>query len=159
ELAALAGSTPVQPLAWNDTLAATAQGQSQYEADHQIQTHQGPGGASLEQRLDAAGYGNRLADGENSYPYAQSVDHAMKALLIDWGVPGHGHRNNLLQPGTPASSTYDEVGIGIVATSPGSQVGPLVMTQDLGRRQDSPAQVVGVAFSDKNGSGLYSMGE
>ena len=26
------------------------------------------------------------ADGENSYAYANSVDHAMKAFLIDWGV-------------------------------------------------------------------------
>jgi uncharacterized protein YkwD len=149
----------VQPLAWNGTLAATAQQQSQYESDHQIQTHQGPDELNLEQRLDAAGYGNRLADGENSYAYSNSVDHAMKAFLIDWGVPDHGHRNNLLQSGVSGDQTYAEVGIGIVATGSGSKVGPFVMTQDFGRQQGAQAQVVGVVYNDKNGDSLYSLGE
>jgi uncharacterized protein YkwD len=159
ELSAVANSSPVQPLAWNSTLASTAQEQSQYEADNQIQTHQGPGEMSLEQRLDAAGYTNRVADGENSYAYAQSVEHAMKAFLIDWGVPDHGHRGNLLQPNTSDNRTYSDVGIGIVATNPGSQVGPFVMTQDFGRQANSLAQVVGVVYTDSNGNGMYDVGE
>jgi uncharacterized protein YkwD len=159
ELSAIANSTPVQPLAWNGTLAATAQEQSQYEADNQVQTHQGPGEMSLEQRLDAAGYSSRVVDGENSYAYAQSVDHAMKAFLIDWGVPDHGHRGNLLQPNTPDDKTYRDVGIGIIATNPGSQVGPLVITQDFGRQTNSQPQVVGVVYNDQNGDHFYTPGE
>src|SRR5262249_52390430 len=95
----------------------------------------------------------------NSYAYAQSVDHAMKAFLIDWGVSGNGHRGNLLQPDTPDSKTYSEVGIGIAATNPGSQVGPFVMTQDFGRPANFQPQVVGVVYGDKNGNNLYDPGE
>jgi uncharacterized protein YkwD len=159
ELSAIGSSTPVQPLAWNATLASTAQQQSQYEADNQVQTHQGPGEASLEGRLDAAGYTNRVVDGENSYAYARSVDHAMKAFLIDWGVSNKGHRGNLLQPNTTDANTYNEVGIGIVATAPGSSVGPYVMTQDFGRQANSKPQVVGVVFKDSNGDNFYTPGE
>jgi uncharacterized protein YkwD len=159
ELSAIGSSTPVQPLAWNSTLAGTAQQQSQYEADNQVQTHHGPGELSLEGRLDAAGYTGRVADGENSYAYANSVDHAMKAFLIDWGVPTKGHRGNLLQPGTSDSKTYSDVGIGIVATQPNSSVGPYVMTQDFGRQATSQPQVVGVVYKDNDGDNFYTPGE
>jgi uncharacterized protein YkwD len=155
----IASSAPVQPLAWSDTLASTALEQSQYEANNQMQTHQGPGEASLEQRLSDAGYNNPTVYGENSYAYAQSVDHAMKAFLIDWGVAGNGHRGNLLQPNTPDGQTYSEVGIGIAGTAPGSQVGPFVMTQDFGRPANFQPQVVGVVYNDQNGNNLYDMGE
>jgi uncharacterized protein YkwD len=159
ELSEIGSSTPVQPLAWNATLASTAQSQSQYEADNQIQTHQGPGELNLEGRLDAAGYTNRVSDGENSYAYAQSVDHAMKAFLIDWGVPDKGHRGNLLQPNTADSKTYAETGIGIVATNPGSAVGPYVITQDFGRQASYQPQVLGVVYKDNDGNNFYTPGE
>jgi uncharacterized protein YkwD len=159
ELEAIRSSTPTQPLAWNSTLSGTADSQSQYQADNEVQTHTGPNGVSLEQRLDAAGYTDRLADGENAYAYAKSVDHAMKAFLIDWGVASHGHRGNLLQPDTPADRMYNEVGIGIVATDPGSKVGPFVMTQDFGRRDNSQSELVGVVFKDQDGDHFYTPGE
>jgi hypothetical protein len=155
----IANTAPVQPLAWSDTLASTALEQSQYEADNQIQTHQGAGEADLLQRLNDAGYTNPAEYGENSYAYAQSVDHAMKAFLIDWGVSSDGHRGNLLQMNTPDSKTYSEVGIGIVATDPGSQVGPFVMTQDFGRPANFQPQVVGVVYDDQNGNRMYDPGE
>jgi uncharacterized protein YkwD len=155
----IASSTPVQPLAWSDTLASTALEQSQYEANNQVQTHDGPGEPDLAGRLGAANYNNPIVYGENSYAYAQSVDHAMKAFLIDWGVAGNGHRGNLLQPNTPDGKTYSEVGIGIVATNPGSQVGPFVMTQDFGRPAGFQPQVVGVVYGDQNGNHMYDPGE
>ncbi len=158
-LAAIGGSKAIQPLAWSDTLASTAQEQSQYEADNQTQTHQGPGEADLSGRLAAVGYTNPSQYGENSYAYAQSVDHAMKAFLIDWGVPDDGHRDNLLQPGTPDAQQYTEVGIGIVATQPGSSVGPNVITQDFGRPANFQPQVVGVVYDDSNGNKMYDVGE
>src|SRR4051812_41609694 len=114
ELSAIGSSSPVQPLAWNDALAASATQQSQYESDNQVQTHQGAGEKDLGGRLADQGYTNPAAYGENSYAYANSVDHAMKAFLIDWGVASKGHRGNLLQTNTPADQTYSEVGVGIV---------------------------------------------
>jgi uncharacterized protein YkwD len=158
-LSTIANSTPVQPLAWSDTLGSTAQEQSQYESDNQVQTHQGPGEADLGQRLQAAGYSNPAQYGENSYAYAQSVNHAMKAFLIDWGVSDNGHRANLLEPGTSDGQTYSEVGIGIVDTPSGSQVGPEVITQDFGRPQNFTPQVVGVVYNDQNNNGMYDVGE
>ena len=95
--------------------------------------YNGPGEPDLPGRLSAAGYNNPSQFGENSYAYSQSVEQAMTAFLIDWGVADAGHRGNLMQPGTPDGNTYSEVGLGIVATGQGSQVGPYVMTQDFGR--------------------------
>ncbi len=158
-LSEIASNPPVQPLAWSDTLASTALEQSQYEADNQVQTHDGPGEADLAGRLSAAGYTNPSQYGENSYAYAQSVDQAMIAFLVDWGVAGNGHRGNLIQPGTPDADTYTEVGIGIVATNPGSSVGPFVMTQDFGRPASFTPQVVGVVYGDQNGNNMYDPGE
>jgi uncharacterized protein YkwD len=159
ELAAIAASKPTQPLAWNESLGSTSQSQSQYEADNQVQTHQGPGQLALGDRLEQAGYTGRVADGENSYAYANSVDHAMKAFLIDWGVSSKGHRGNLLQPDTSDDQTYAEVGIGIVATKPGSSVGPFVMTQDFGRRQGAQAELLGVVYKDQDNDHFYTPGE
>jgi hypothetical protein len=158
-IAQIGKMSPVQPLAWSDTLAGTATEQSQYEANNQVQTHDGPGEPDLVGRLSAAGYSNPAEYGENSYAYAQSVDHAMKAFMIDWGVPDAGHRGNIMQPGTPDASTYSEVGIGIVGSAPNSQVGPLVITQDFGRPANFTPQVVGVVYDDANGNHMYDMGE
>ena len=45
-------ATPQAPLAWNQNLANAAQGQSQYEANTQVQTHTGSGGSTTEQRIE-----------------------------------------------------------------------------------------------------------
>ncbi len=135
---ALSSYSSQPPLAWSDALGASATQQSQYEASNGIQTHQGPGEASTEQRMEAAGYTNRSSDGENSYAYSSSVDEAMEAFLIDWGVSDDGHRNNLLQPGVSADDAYRDVGIGIVNSS--GAVGPMVITQDFGSQNGEKAQ-------------------
>lgn len=54
----IATATPQPPLAWNASLANAAQGQSQYMANNQIQTHTGAGNSTPQQRMTAAGYGN-----------------------------------------------------------------------------------------------------
>ena len=114
----IANATPQAPLAWNQNLANAAQGQSQYEADTQTQTHTGANGSTTQQRIEAAGYTNSTSSGENTYAYASSVMEAMQAFLIDWGVPSDGHRINIQQPGVSAQNAYTSVGIGIVQTSP-----------------------------------------
>lgn len=152
-------SAPAKPpLAWNDQLATAAQGQSQYQASNGVQSHTGANGSSLEQRLDQAGYTNRTTDGENAYAYSSSVDQAMEAFLIDWGVASHGHRDNILQPNTATEDAYRDVGIGIVNTTK-SQVGPMVITQDFGSQSGEKAQLVGVVFNDPNHNETYNLGE
>jgi uncharacterized protein YkwD len=154
---AIASSPAQPPLAWNAQLTQSATGQSQYMADNGVQTHTGANGSNTGQRESAAGYTNQAVNGENAYAYSTSVDEAMEAFLIDWGVPGNGHRNNLLQSNVAASDQYHDVGIGIVQTNR-PNFGPLVVTQDFGAQQNEQAQLIGVAFNDPNGTNFYSPG-
>lgn len=152
----ISSATPQPPLAWNAALASSAQGQSQYMADNQIQSHTGAGGSTPQQRIAASGYGNASSTGENAYAWSTSAKEAMQAFLIDWGVPSHGHRNNIQQPGVSAQNAYRDVGIGLVQTG-NTTFGPEVVTQDFASLPNEQAQVVGVAYND-NGSHFYSIG-
>jgi len=152
-------TAPVKPpLAWNTQLANAAQGQSQFQADSGVQSHTGANGSNLDQRLDQAGYKNRTTDGENAYAYSDSVDQAMQAFLIDWGVSSNGHRDNIQQPHTSTDNAYREVGIGIVSTN-NKGLGPFVITQDFGAQQGEKAQLLGVAFNDSNNDNFFEAGE
>ena len=152
-------SAPAQPpLAWNPDLAAAAQAHSQDMATNQFQSHTGSDGSTPDQRMQQAGYTNASSTGENAFAYASSIDEAMQAFLIDWGVPDAGHRRNILQPDVSSSDAYQSVGIGIASTS-NSTVGPLVITQDFGSQPNQPAELVGVAYYDNQQTGMYEMGE
>jgi uncharacterized protein YkwD len=153
----IANSAPRPPLAWNDTLAMTATGQSQDQANTGTQSHYGANGSTLDQRLDGAGYTNRASSGENAYAYSTSVDEAMEAFLIDWGVSSNGHRNDIVQPNASPDQYYREVGIGIVDSNR-PNFGPEVITQDFGRRAGSKAELLGVAYNDPNHQHVYALG-
>jgi len=154
----IASMTPRQPLAWNDNLAAAATWQSQDQANTGVQSHTGSDGSNSAQRITRNGYQNMTVEGENAYAYSQSVDHAMEAFLIDWGVASNGHRNNLMQPNATDATSYQEVGIGIVNTNkPG--FGPEVITQDFASRSNYTAQLVGTVYYDNNHDNSFSMGE
>ncbi len=156
--AAISSAAPRQPLAWNNNLAAAATWQSQDQVNTGIQSHIGSDGSTPAQRMDRNGYTNRVSSGENAYAYSQSVDNAMEAFMIDWGVSSLGHRDNILQPTATPQTSYQAVGIGIVNTNkPG--FGPEVITQDFGAQSGYTAQLVGVAFNDNSGNGMYGMGE
>jgi uncharacterized protein YkwD len=154
---AIASAPAKPPLAWNAQLTQSATGQSQYQADNGVQTHTGANGSNTQDREEAAGYTNQVSDGENAYAYSTSVDEAMEAFLIDWGVNDNGHRNNIMQSNVPAGQQYHDVGIGIVQTNR-ANFGPNVITQDFGAQQNEKAQLVGVAFNDPSGTNLYSPG-
>jgi uncharacterized protein YkwD len=156
---AIASSAPLPPVAWNDQLGQAAQGHSQDMVANQYQSHTGSDGSTSGQRMQQAGFANANSTGENAYAYATSVDEAMEAFLIDWGVPGNGHRDNLLQPGVSAGNAYRDVGIGVAQTSGGSSVGPMVITQDFGAKPNESAQLVGVAFNDTNGDHFFNSTE
>ncbi len=156
----IASATPQPPVAWNSDLANAAQGQSQYMANNQIQSHTGADGSSPQQRMEAAGYTNITSSGENAFAYATSSEEAMQAFLIDWGVPSDGHRINIQQPGVAADNAYRDVGIGIVQTNPNnSSFGPMVVTEDFASQSNSQAQLVGVAYYDNSDTGFYQPGE
>lgn len=158
ERQAIANSPIRPPLAWNDQLAAAATGMATDQAVNGFQSHTGSDGSDLGKRLDGAGYTDRVVSGENSYASSKSVDHAMEAFLIDWGVADKGHRNNLLQPVAQPDQLYREVGIGIVA-SQNPKVGPLVVTQDFGTQNGAKGQLLGVVYNDQNGNGAFDMNE
>ncbi len=153
----IASSTPQPPLAWSPQLAASAQRESQDMINTGIESHFGPNGSTPQSRMTDAGYTNQSSSGENAYAYATSVDQAMKAFLIDWGVADAGHRRTILQPGTAADQAYRDVGISILnSTNP--KVGPLVVTQDFGAQNGEQAQLVGVAFNDPNNTQTFTEG-
>ncbi|MCX5659886.1 MAG: choice-of-anchor D domain-containing protein [Planctomycetota bacterium] len=100
--------------------------------------------------------------GENIYAYADTVDYGHAGFAIDWGTTSNGiqdpagHRDNLLD------SRFAEIGISIVShTSTGvNDVGPLVMTQDIGDRSNRTQPfLLGVVYDDTDGKNFYSIGE
>ena len=145
------------PLAWNDNLAQAAQWQSQDQANTGVQSHVGSDGSTIDQRLNRFGYVNRQVDGENAYAYAQSVDHALEAFMIDWGVADQGHRKNIMQP-DQSQPSYRSVGIGIVQTNK-SNIGPMVVTQDFGRSYNSNPFVLGTVYQDLTHDNFYQPGD
>ena len=156
----IASATPQPPLAWNADLANAAQGQSQYMADNQIQTHTGSGGSTPQQRMTAAGYTNITSSAEDAFAYATSPAEAMEAFLIDWGVPSDGHRINIQQPGVAPQDAFTDAGVGIVQTNPDNpNFGPMVITEDFARSSNSQTQLVGVAYNDTSATGFYQPGE
>ncbi|AGA29952.1 CAP domain-containing protein [Singulisphaera acidiphila] len=160
QVKAAISSAPVKPpLAWNSKLANAAQDHSQDQANTGVQSHDGSDGSTVPDRLDRAGYGNRTTAGENAFAYSTSVDEAMEAFMIDWGVDSAGHRNNILQPETPKDNAYRDVGIGIVNTKSPSPVGPIVITQNFGAQAGAKAQLLGVAYNDPSGKDFYEPGQ
>ena len=145
------------PLAFNPNLIQSARLHSQDMAAHNFQSHTGSNGLTFDQRINNAGYTGWSSIAENIYAYASSVFYGHAGFNVDWGVSSLGHRQNIMNF-QPNSSIYREVGIGIVPeTNSATQVGPLVITQDFGRR--SATFVVGVVYRDTNGDGFYSVGE
>ena len=156
---AIASAQPKQPLAWNDKLAAAATMQSQYQANTGQQTHSGPNGMDLNRRMAANGYDGEVISTENAYAYADSVDHAMQAFLMDWGVADKGHRRNIQQNNVGRDQSFNEVGVGIVSTS-NRNLGPLVVTQNFARSSKNPTpKLVGVIYTDYNRNNFYTPGE
>jgi len=165
---AIIALTPVQPLAWNDTLATAARTHNDFMISGDTQSHQVTtlGEGNLSVRLGAAGYAFSAA-GENVFAYAQSDLETEAAFFIDWGGNAStggmqsppGHRNNIMGVGN-VSSLFREVGIGITPESNGNTaVGPLVVTEDFGNRTIATPLLFGAVYNDTNGDGLYTPGE
>ncbi len=171
----LAALSPVAPLAWNDNLADAADFHNQAMIDADQQTHQAPGEPDLGQRATNAGY-NFSTLGENVFAFSTSEAYGHAGFVIDWGYDAEdfngnelypdwqtrgdgmqdppGHRNSLINSG------FTEIGISVIAENdPATQVGPQVVTQDLGNRFDYAAQFVGVVINDVDSDAFYDIGE
>jgi hypothetical protein len=154
---------PAPPLSMNATLMNAARAHSQNMLQNNYQGHSGPDG-SLSTRL--AGYtsgANGWSIGENVYAYAKSLWYGHAGFEVDWGGSAAtggmqsppGHRQNI------HSTTFREVGIGVVLGSNGGSggVGPQLVTQDFGTVGGLLPFVTGVVFRDVNGNGFYDPGE
>ena len=158
---ALIPSAP--PLSINATLTTAARAHSQNMLQNNYQGHSGPDG-SLSTRL--AGYtsgANGWSIGENVYAYSKSVWYGHAGFEVDWGGGAAnggmqnppGHRQNI------HSTTFREVGIGVVLGSNGGSggVGPQLVTQDFGTVGGLSPFVTGVVYRDLNNNGFYDPGE
>ncbi len=166
-----AALSPTAPLAWNFSLYVAATTHSFRMIQAQEQSHQLPGEANLLDRIKEAGYDpyvkpdEYVAASENVYAYGQAARNGFSdasfthaAFAIDWGVPSHSHRNNIMSP------EFSEVGISMLRTSNAqSKIGDWVTTVDFASpalsQAGDGAYLLGVVFSDLNGSGFYEAGE
>lgn len=163
------------PLAWNSSLAIAAADHSYAMMVSGEQSHQLEGEPPLYDRVVNAGYepnydqdenGEYVAIvSENVYAHGlaasgrfsnASFTHA--AFAIDWNVPNHDHRDNIMNP------LFTEVGVSMLAsTNPSVDVGPWITTVDFGASPNAQsgdgAYLLGVLFDDLNASGYYEAGE
>jgi hypothetical protein len=154
---------PAPPLSMNATLTTAARAHSQNMLQNNYQGHSGPDG-SLTTRLQGYTTGaNGWSIGENVYAYSKSVWYGHVGFEVDWGgsvanggmQSPPGHRQNI------HSTTFREVGIGVVLGSNGGSggVGPQLVTQDFGWVGGLAPFVTGVVYRDLNSNGFYDPGE
>ena len=157
EFNAIAASAPLAP---NRLLTQSARNHSQWmlaQASQQHDENPGVAGGDFAERVQAAGYNYSLV-AENIFAYVETVPHAHASFEVDWGSDaggmqnGRGHRANLHNP------NYREIGVGFVHGTNGD-VGPGLVTQELGLHANSPVFVSGVAYYDLNGNNFYDEGE
>jgi Ca2+-binding RTX toxin-like protein len=165
----------VAPLAWSTTLGIAAQTHSAAMIAADMQSHQLPGEATLGDRVRDAGYVfSNLR--ENIFAFARDMTYGHAGFFIDWGYDDSdivggtlrtdwqtngdgiqdtaGHRAALL------NADLTEIGIGVIAeTNPETEVGPYVVTQDLGSRPGYQPQLLGVVIDDADGDRFYDIGE
>lgn len=154
-VADFAGYAPVPPLAFDAALMASSKFHSEDMAQNGFQEHDGSAGESFDQRITDAGYDWSFI-AENIFAYAESVPYCHAAFLIDWGNPGLGHREAILD----LDGEKRDIGISIIENPPSPAVGPLVVTQDFGMPlTDKSRYLLGVAYVDSDGDGAYDAGE
>ncbi len=156
---------PVPPLAPNARLMTMARAHTEWMFANKLEQH-----AESAAETDAESILRRFQDvgyvvqngGENIYAYARSVVHAHVGFEVDWGPGVGGMQTPPKHRVSNHNAVYREAGIGIRPGRTGwtfDDVGPYVGTVDLGLEHGSSVFVTGVAWSDRNGSGLYEPGE
>ena len=85
------------PLGPDPALEGAALAHAQYQGDQGTFGHEGPGGETLGERLRRHGAFASLMAEDISYGYASPREVVLQ-LIVDSGVPGRGHRNNIFNP-------------------------------------------------------------
>lgn len=165
----IAGAEERAPVAWDSSLAKAAEDHSNDLIRRNTQSHFGPNGETLADRLNDVGYKNYDAAAENVMARAESVDQAMQAFLIDWNNPGLGHREAIQQPDS-SKPEFNEVGLAVVpmparswnpflGNSSDQASSRLMVTQVFASEKNAGPKVLGVVYNDKDGNAFYSEGE
>lgn len=144
-----------EPLAFDPLLISAARAHSQDMNDAAFFGHFSSAGKDLGTRLRDVGY---------SYAsYAESIaagyanpDVALRALIIDAGIPSLGHRRHLLAIDS-IFKDMNSVGVGIVENGSGPYIN--YFTIDTAKSADSRSFLTGSVFNDANNNGKYDAGE
>jgi cysteine-rich secretory family protein len=154
---------PAPPLSMNGTLTTAARAHSQSMLQNNYQGHNGVDGSLTTRLQNYTSGANGWSIGENVYAYSKSVWYGHAGFEVDWGgsvatggmQSPPGHRQNI------HSTTFREVGIGVVLGSNGGSggVGPQLVTQDFGTVGGLLPFVTGVVYRDLNSNGFYDPGE
>jgi uncharacterized protein YkwD len=88
---------PAPPLQFNAALAISAARHAADQGEHGSFTHTGSDGSSAGERMHRAGVWAGMMAEEMSAGET-SADDVVRQLIIDEGVPGRGHRNDLMDP-------------------------------------------------------------
>ncbi|MDR0809929.1 MAG: CAP domain-containing protein [Gemmobacter sp.] len=141
-----------QALAPHEALDRSATGHGNWMASTNTFSHTGEGGSTDHQRILAAGYeldSLGWKTGENLAMAAGIVTASKAAIDLHfstlWNSPTH--RSNMM------SDVYREIGVAETSSGSGD-----FLTQNFGLAA-SIAYVTGVAYTDSDGDGFYSMGE
>jgi len=95
---------PLPPLRPNGALAAAARAHAVAQGRTYQIGHVSPGGQTLSERLHAHGVWAGMAAEDISYGYEDPRE-IVRQLIVDTGVPGRGHRQNIFGAG------YREAGV------------------------------------------------
>ena len=149
------------PLAMNKILLGTARGHSQDMYANNYFAHESQNGTvSPSQRIQAAGY-NFNTFGEN-IATASNLDAGglEDLLMVDSGVTGRGHRQNLLSAFSTTTPVYQEIGAGyFLGSGDESNIEQNVLTEDFGSTGTTGPFILGVVYNDQNGNNFYDAGE
>ncbi len=153
----LSNVAPSQPLALDPVLTQAARTHSQDMSDRGYFAHNTPEGLNPGQQMQQAGafwnaWGQSIAAG-TAYPTPAA---ALKALIIDAGVPDLGHRMHLLAV-TPIFQRQVVAGTGIVQDTAGPYAN--YYTLDTSDGFTGRHYLTGSVINDVNGNGRYDVGE
>jgi uncharacterized protein YkwD len=89
--------SPAPPLRFNPDLAASAVTHAEDQGRHDAFAHTGSDGSSAAERMHGRGvYAGMLAEAMSAGE--PTADEVVRQLIVDEGVPGRGHRKDLLDP-------------------------------------------------------------
>ncbi len=151
-LPAIYGVRAAEPLAWDSRLIQAARQHSQDMKDTTYFGHVDSAGHNPGWRIDNAGFPWTAYDESIAAGYATTAA-ALKALIVDAGIPDLGHRLHLLA----LNNSDKSIGIGVALNANGAPAD--YYTLDSANTTDYRAFVTGVVFNDADGNGKYGVGE